>query len=215
MKYKSDILTSELFRSPEKEEIRQLIVYSYPEIRRAFTIGGPFFKDAKKLVGTFRCSVRCIERDVDIYNRQLQAIRDYPSVHLSNESFSEYVDQRLKYEAPFDLMFLDFQSIINKRLENDLDKMFKCRFDKGAIIAITVSKGHDGYKRVKDTYCFRKVCGCSYEVYRKDKEQAFSTTVVAIANRCGYRIKEFVENRRTYCNNKRGTPMMFLMFKVL
>lgn len=215
MKYKSEILTSGLFSSPEKEEIRKLLLSNTP--KRAFTLAGPLFKDAKLLTSTFNCSVRSIERDTNIYNKQLKAIKrgDYPKIHLSNENFSDYVKDRLKYEAPFDLMFLDFQGIINKRLENDLTNMFKQSFEREAIIAITLSKSRDGYEQVKDTYCFQKVCGYSYEEYRKNREQAISTTTIALARQQGYRLKEIKKNRRTYCNNKKGAPMMFLMFKVI
>lgn len=220
---KSSVFNSDLYRSKEKEIIRKLIAHSHPRPYHCLTFGGRYSKDAKLLTGMFpHCSVRVIERDKKVYNKICREVKAWPSIFPANQSFSQYVKSIMKDEAPFDIVFLDYQGIISVSVEKDIETMFKkCFFKKQSIIALTLSKSHDSYSQVKKTYCFRNVCVNNYELYKQDRGQAVATTVIALAEKHGYTLKEkrFKElENRTYNNtykDRRGSPMMFFMFKVV
>ena len=215
------VFNAGFYASPEKEERRQFMCSLTGNINKALILGGKFMKDGKMLAGKFpTASIISLERDPEIYEIQLKESRRYPTIFPKNVDFSTYL-KSMEQDVPFDLVFLDFNCILGVRREDEIDEMFKLRFDKNAIIIITFSIGRDSADRIKKTFSFQVAGRPDYEWYKKNRPRVISQGMVALAKRNGYRLKPLeMPFPTTYQNTslkgrKRGQSMIFLPFKVV
>lgn len=213
------VVKSSLTISPEKKEIRNILLRAHQSPKWILTLGGYQMIDAKLFFRTYSYShIVSIERDPKIWAYQIKEVEDlyYPLTPLKSE-FSNFIEHVGMF-PPFDLVYLDFNCVLSKKLEGDLTKFFPA-LKTGSFLGITLVGSHDGVSGIEDTFCFNKVCGKRYDFYKRNRANAVSQTFSALAWKVGRDLKEIKGNRREYqntgLNKKRGTPMMFLLYKVI
>lgn len=235
--------------SPQKQLVRKLLIDSLPESPfTIFTLGGKDLIDAKLFTKTYpECRVISIERDPVIYKKQNDVVEDKHKIvldeeidHSSNKtkkymrfsriiplqfSFSDFVNIVPRFPK-FDLLFIDYNGILSTDVERDMETLI-AGVDKGAIIGLTLSYGHDSLESIKDTYCFNVVCGKRYAHYKKYRETVIPQTIIGLGCRSGRDVKLVhftIDGEDNICykyrndnkeNGYRGSAMMFWIFKVV
>lgn len=207
------VTESQLYWSPEKKEIRNLLLQCHSAPKWVLTLGGMMLIDAKMF---FRrngyCHIISIERDPLIWQNQIKESEEiYHGITPLNMEFSSFIGIAGAY-PPFDLINLDFNCIINKSLEQNLER-FSPFLKSGSFMGITLVRAHDGVNQIAGTYCYETVCNRRYDFYLKNRSSVISQTIIALAKRSGRALKEC--ERREYRNTGDKMPMLFLLYKVL
>lgn len=208
------VTKSHMYNSVEKDKIREKLLFSHPNPEYILTFGGMELVDVKKFFRQYgNCHIISIERDRKIWEKQKQIVnnRAYPSVTVINKEFENFIEDIPSY-SDFDIVYLDFNCIFNKKVEDNFKKLL-LHLKSGTIIGTTFVGCRDGVESISDSYIFNITCSKRYEFYKNNRTSAISQTLSSFAANMGKDLKEL--DRVEYINTGDKTPMIFLMFKVL
>ena len=220
------LLTAGFLDSEQKRHVRTLLPKWCIDPRKIFDLPGVNGLSTKKIIGIFpNAQVHCLEKNKGLYMKAKKEFRNQPKVWLSNDTFANYVSwergrSRMDYDAPFDLMFMDFTCVVTKPVEQAIYDMFQSKFKRGGVVAFTFCKGHDAIETVMDTYMYNDACGHCEKWYRANRGKAISRMIIAMAAKGGYRLKKLdtelpKDEYNSSGRGRQGSTMFFLMFKVV
>ena len=213
LKKNQPVTDSHLYYSPEKKEIRELLLHSHSNPKLILTLGGMLLIDAKMFYRSRGyCHTVSIERDSLIWKHQISESEEYqPGVLPLKMEFSDFIGIANHF-PPFDLVYLDFNCILNNSLEQNMEQFFPL-LKQNSILGITLVRAHDGVNQIAGTYCYETVCSRRYDFYLENRKTVISQALIGLAKRSGCILKEL--ECREYTNTGDKTPMLFLMYKVM
>ncbi len=213
-KSKRKITTSTLYRSEQKKDIRQMLADVTPVNGRVLTLGVYLLIDAS-LFDDIGCQVISLEREEDICKAARSRLpNSYKNINVLHFSFADFVRDVMRGHDCFHTMFLDFHCIWRGEIEDEFLAFFKQRHMRDAHIGITLAYGRED-DRIKDTYCYQKVCNYDFDMYKKNRLRVICHTIAALCKKAGKEIK--ILHSEKYQNEgkdgKKGAPMIFILCK--
>ena len=201
--------------SPIKQEHREIlkgILMKKKGNKKVLTMSGLIGKDAK-MYASQNSVVFSIERDKEVFHKQVEELRQYPVVSL-NTSMLDFIKSDFVEKVLFDLVYLDYCGPYTRNTEDTLKEVFKKKIiSQEGHLAITLALSRDGYQSIlSNTDLLNLTCCGDTRYYLENRVKVITATIKSIAKE--HHITLLEKHRREYKNPGSKMEMLFLVYSL-